>query len=332
MTHRNRGTQGLVFGGLMAALAVICALVPLLSLFLPIPLVLAFVRYGGRMAMLTAAVTVIFSAMFIGPVQALFLLLPAGVLPGLVLGYGFRHKHKPLIIGLATVVVFFVGFVVEYMGARFALLGVNPVDAFLTAMTQGAEPYFTAMQKNYEAMPSSPQVQQQLADLAALRASWPDMVRLLFPSLLFFGGVGFAWINYGLCRLILPRFGHDVPKPTPFAELRLPTWTIWVFSGLLLLLSFAGTRVDETLLWVRVLSNILVPLIYVFVFAGMAVAYGFLRKQNVSKVLSIVIMIMVLFMGSFGVPLYVMVAMFDTVFDIRGLGHSLMGKGPTDNP
>ncbi|MBP2019482.1 hypothetical protein J2Z79_002921 [Symbiobacterium terraclitae] len=47
MQSRFTQTRGLVFGGLMAALIVVFSLVPVLSFLMPIPLVLAFVRYSG---------------------------------------------------------------------------------------------------------------------------------------------------------------------------------------------------------------------------------------------------------------------------------------------
>ncbi|HWH72464.1 MAG TPA: DUF2232 domain-containing protein, partial [Candidatus Sulfotelmatobacter sp.] len=107
----------------MAGILLVCALVPFLSIFLPIPLVLVYVRYGGRTAVLTAVVSALLTAMFKGPIQAFLITVPSGILPGLVFGLGFRRKLKPLVIGLLAVAVFFGGFAAEYMVTRVAILG-----------------------------------------------------------------------------------------------------------------------------------------------------------------------------------------------------------------
>ena len=98
MESRSTRVQGLVFGGLMAAMTVVFSLVPGLSVLMPIPLVLAYVRYGGRIAVMTATAATLFTMAFTGVVSAI-LAIPAGILPGLVFGMGFRRKWKPLTIG-----------------------------------------------------------------------------------------------------------------------------------------------------------------------------------------------------------------------------------------
>lgn len=336
MQHRKYGVHGLVFGGLMAALAVVCALVPFLSVFMPIPLIMAYVRYGGRIATLTGIVAVLFSALFVGPVQAFLLLVPSGILPGLALGFGFRHKKKPLTTMLIAVLVFFLGFGIEYFVARLAVLdGQDPIASamespeFQQVMDQ-IDGIYDAYKESLESMTITSAQQEEARDQAIARLNemqenMPEMMILLLPSSLFILGAASSWFNYLLCRWILPRFGMEVPAPTPFEEFRLPVWLTWVMILLLL-----GTQsVKGSLLnapWqVKVLINLSQPLMYIFVLVGFAVAYGWLRKRQISKPAAVLIIAAVfLFLKQSGLYFYLMLAMWDTVFDFRGLGYGLL--------
>jgi uncharacterized protein YybS (DUF2232 family) len=337
MRRRSTDPRGLVFGGLMAALVVVAALVPGLGLFMPIPLVLAYVRYGGRVAALTALVATFLSSLFRGPVDTLFLLVPAGILPGLAFGYGFRHKLKPLWIGLIAVLIFFLSFAVEYAGVRLAFLGgTDPLTQMMQDMNLIVDQFFTRYSEQLAKMPAvTPEQQKTLANAQAtvqqLRQQAPELLRNLIPSILFMSGVASAWLNYMLCRLILPRLGHEVPAPTPFGEFRLPLWMAWLFVGLTLALTFAGGSLAGMPWWGKVLLNVLTPLTYVLVLAGMAAAYGYLRQKGISKGFAVFLLIFAFFLGGLGLQLYILLAVWDTVFDFRGLGHGLW-KRPKETP
>lgn len=342
MQNRTLRVRGLVFGGLMAALLVVCALIPVLGAFIPIPLILAYVRYGARVSVMSAIVAVLFSAMFVGPVQAFLILVPMGVLPGLAFGYGFRNKKKPLITGLLVVLLFFIGTAADYVVTREAVLGGrDPIADTLNSkeMRDMLNPIFNAVEQSYKNYPAKndtdkQNVQKAVDQLEQIRKDPVSYYWYLMPSMVFLMGVGFTWINYWLCRLILPRFGHEIPTPTPFGEFWLPAWVTWSFA--LLLLGVSYFRVDISKLsgpwWVQGLTNLLYPLQFVFVFVGMAVAYGFLRKKNVAKPLAVLLMFAGLFLlgGGLGMLLYMMLAMWDTVFDFRGLGHGAL-KRPKEN-
>lgn len=340
MQHRPTGVRGIVFGGIMAALFLVCALIPFLNLFMPIPLVLAYVRFGGRVAFLSAMVSVLFVAMFQGPIPAT-LLVPAGVLPGLVFGYGFRHKLKPLTLGILAVLIFFLGSVATYLIYRFALYGgKDPIEMMFASgpMKDLFEQVFSMVEKNLQ--PPANASPQQIAALEQQRKVIEDIKQnpvatawVILPSSLFLGGCINTWLNYSISRWILPRFGHEVPAATPFREFRLPTWLIWVFALVTFGLTRAGDiqSVHAAPWWVQMLLNVVLPLQYIFVLAGAAVAYGFMRKKQISKPLAVVITVMVAFMGALGQQLMVMLAMWDTIFDFRGLGHGVW-KRPTQNP
>jgi uncharacterized protein YybS (DUF2232 family) len=336
--HRGASkTQGLVFGGLMAALVVLFAVVPLLTLFLPIPLVLAYVRYGGRAAGLTAVVGLIFTAMFTGPIMA-FLMIPTGVM-GLVFGYGIRYQRRPLVIGLVAVAVFFAGYVGQYVVTRSLLLGGQ--DPFVMALEseQGQRLLNASLgwMESLAEVPADPTPSQ--VQMAEITTTWVAEFRqdpvaitwMLLPFSIFMTGMWVVWVSYVLCGVILRRFGHTVPPLTPFAEWRLPVWLTPIFAVLFVLFGmYASGPLLGAPWWVQLLLNIVPPLQMIFVVVGIAVAYGFLRQRDVPKHFAVAFVIAGFFLGPIGIQLYLVLAMVDSVFDFRSLGHGLLRR-PQEN-
>lgn len=335
MQQRSPGVRGLVFGGIMAGLVLVCALVPLLGLFMPIPLVLAYVRYGGRVAALTAVVSALLAVMFKGPVNAFLLTVPGGILPGLAFGYGFRHQLKPLFIGVLAVLIFFVSYSSEYVVMRAALFdGRDPIAAAaeMEPVKRINEQVFQAMDQI--AALTVPRTDAERAALeraqarnAEMRADPVGWIWTLLPTSLLLGGAFVTWWNYLLCRWILPRFGHEVPAPTPFSHFRLPSWVVWVFAISTFGLAYLGRSLVNAPWWVKLAVNVATPLQLVFMLTGMAVAYGYLRmKRNVNKPAAVVLTLLVMFIPGLGIQLYTVLAMWDTIFDFRGLGHGLLKR------
>lgn len=338
MYNRPSGVRGLVFGGLMAALVVVCALVPFLSLFMPIPLVLVYVRYGGRVSVLAAIVATLFAMMFVGPIQAFLLLVPGGILPGMVFGYGFRHKLKPLTIGLVAVVVFFLGFAGTYSVTRALVLGGRDplADALQTEPLKSMfDNLYGQLEQMYASRPAKTDAERQANEfqvqtIREIRQHPVETAWVVLPSGLFLFGAFSAWLNYMLSRAVLPRFGHPIPAPTPLQEFRLPTWSVWVFA----IATFATARVatQPSIInapwWVQVLLNVVTPIQFIFVLVGIAAAYGFMRKKELSKAISSVIILAAFFVLGLGmaVQVFVILAMWDTIFDFRGLGHGLFRR------
>ncbi|MGE5675744.1 MAG: DUF2232 domain-containing protein [Mycobacterium leprae] len=341
MRTRSTGVRGLVFGGIMAALVIVFAVVPMLSIFMPIPLVLVYVRYGGRTALLTSVVAVIFSVLLVGPVQAISYLVPAGILPGLAFGYGFRRKLRPIVIGVIAVAVSIMGYAATYVITRAAVMGGrDPIAVAVQSpeARQLIDPIISAMEKATALPSGATEAQKQQAErvkaqIDEIKQDPAAVTWALLPSSLLFFGAASSWLNYMLCRWILPRFGHEIPAPTPFSEFWIPSWLTWVFVAALYGQTYMGPSLINAPWWVKVLLNVVSPLSYIFVLVGMAGAYGFLRKKEISKQLSLLFILLglLLFGWSIGVQLYIMLAMWDSIFDFRGLGHGLL-KRPKTTP
>ncbi len=343
MHQRSVGVRGLVFGGIMAGLLVLFALVPYLSIFIPVPLVLTYVRFSGKTAVLTAVVAALLTAMFVGPIQAFLITVPFGVLPGLIFGYGLSRKLKPLTVFLLAVAVFFVGFAANYGVTRVAVLGGrDPLEAALenpqirqslTDLTNGMDQFVAVQEQAAKTEADKKSLEQQKVLIADMRKDPLRYAWATLPLGVFSVGALLTWMNYRMCRAILPRFGHPVPRFTPFSEFRLPTWSVWVFFLASLGTRYLGQSLLDAPWWVKVIANVVPPMIYIFLAYGLAVAYGWLRrKQNMPKGMAILFSLaLALIPRGYGMQLYVMLAMWDTIFDFRGLGHG-MWKRPEPNP
>jgi len=341
MQHRSSArVQGLVFGGIMAALVVIFSLVPVLSILMPIPLVLVFVRYGGRVAVLTAVIATVFTMAFTGVVTAV-LAIPAGILPGLVFGLGFRRGWRPMTTGLLAVLIFFLGFGLTYGVYRVAMFaGRDPFEAMIETPAMRAELEHTIDALEQIVVPEienpSPQQQAALdqgrAIVEAFRRDPVGHTWAMLPSALFLMGVSATWVNYALFRLTLPRLGVALPASTPFEEFRLPAWLVWAY-GLLMLGQpyFFSTDVVNAAWWAKLLMNIFSPLGMVLAVAGIAVFYGFLRTRNYGKGASaLVVAAMVMLLGAMSVQVFTLLAMWDSIVDFRGLGHGVWKRPPEE--
>jgi uncharacterized protein YybS (DUF2232 family) len=326
----------------MAALVLVFALVPFLTMLVPLPLVLVYVRYGGRTATLTGLVATLLALMFQGPAITFFFTVPAGILPGLAFGYGFRHKRKPIVIGLIAAATFVGGYAVNYVAARAAFMGgQDPIQEMVEApgMRDLFDQVLSPLQQSVENQPATTDAQKaaketQLAQIKEYREHPVEVTRVLLPSILVFSGIFSAFINFSLCRFMLRRFGHEVPDRAPFSRFTLPSWSIWVFSALLLGSFYLNRSLLDAPWWVKTLANIMSPLTFVFALAGLAVAYGYLRinmKMTKPVAMSIAVLVPFLFLKTGAMMLYAMLAVFDTIIDFRGLGHGIW-KRPEPNP
>lgn len=331
MNYRQSKVSGLVFGGIMAALVVLFALVPFLGVLMPIPLVLAYVRYGGRVAGLSALISSVLCLMVQGPAVALGFMIPGGIMPGLMFGYGFRHRLKPVTTWLLAVAVFFLSFGVQYMIQRALVFGgQDPIVAVveselgqqqMKATTQLMEPM---LQQLANGSPQEQQAAEQMrARIQEYQANPAATVWVLLPSILFLVGAGSAAFNQFMCRLVLPRLGHEVPPSTPFGELKLPAWVSVAYFIIFALSASTGVLTSGTVLnvpwFVQVLMNLFQPLALVMAFAGVAIAYGFLIRKSISKPFAIAIIVLVTMVMQ--LQLFVILALMDPIMDFRGLGH-----------
>lgn len=77
---------------------------PLLRIFFPIPIALAYLRWGRRAAWMTAIVAALLLSVLMGPPRSLQFLVPHGLLGVLFGSFWRRGAHWPVSIGWGTLV------------------------------------------------------------------------------------------------------------------------------------------------------------------------------------------------------------------------------------
>lgn len=334
MRNSAAQAQALIFGGLMAALVIIFAFVPFLSFLMPIPLVLTYLRYGGRTALLTGIVSTVFAIFFTSPNIALLTVLPMGVMPGLAFGLGFKRGWKPVMTALLALSVFFVGYAANYAASRWLFFnGRDPIVMSVEseAGRQQINAVVSLMERALDQQPVSTETQKQQVEqirafFTQFRTEPTKVIWALLPSGLFLVGALFTWVNYLLCLRILPRFGHQIPAPSPFGELRLPAWATLGYFLLMLGGQYLMAPVGAGAWWLDLLRNVLFTMVYIFYLVGLAVVWGFLIKKEIPKGAALVITILVLlFLGQW----LLILAAWDAIFDFRQLGHGIWRRSGT---
>lgn len=280
------GTAALMEGALLASLTVVLALVvnmiPPLSLMavaVPVPLVVAFVRRGARTALLVSVVATVLLMLFLPPLGGLLAGLSAAVLAfGLGIGMARRWPvEQVLAVGSAAALVVMVGGLALYgavagLGVAEGLMGIleeslvisrEMLDGFSGAI--GAEPEGAGL---------------GAIDIGALI----DTLRIMLPALLAAGAAVHAFVAYAITGAVLRRIGHETTALPAFRRWQLPVSAVYAYIIVRVAFMLAPETGAEGFL--AVLLNLEVLLRLAFIVQGLAVAWFFLMRWRVNKVLA----------------------------------------------
>lgn len=312
MNGRRLSTRSLTEGALLATVAVILALagiyLPLAGalavLAWPVPVMLAQIRQGMRLSVLTVVVTGALLSSLVGLVPALALVVTLGPL-GIAMGEAFRRRLTPWsslgVASAAALVSHVLGF-----GVTLLLMGQNPLELYRTTFEESvgiASSLYGRMGLDAGAV------------LAPLQEQAAILLGTLLPATLVMAAVTTAAINYGVATLILRRLGYRFEAFPPFARWQLPP-----FAPLLYIAGVALVYLDrgrESALN-AVGGNLAMIAQMAFMVAGLSVAYWWLTRLGLSRVFKIVLLVYV-----FVLPPLVFAAMLagvvDSLFDWRKL-------------
>lgn len=315
------GLRGLAEGALVAALCVVLGLsahyLPVLgvaAVFVgPVPIVVACLRHGPRIAAMAAVVAAVLLGTFLGALQGLVLGFAFGTM-GLALGIAFARRMSPsaaiLWASLATASATALS-----MGVAFLFLNVSPtrmVEEMFQAYEGAAELWgrlgVPALQEQAQAM------------LAMARQSFA----LAWPAAFAAALVLLAVINWAVARGILRRLGHRVPGFPPFVQWRFPRWLAAPF-----LLGWAAWALlpYHRLDWLfRVGVNVTMVLSLAMYLQGAAVALSFLRRWVGARA-GLVLAVLLLLRVDLVLMLLLWVGVFDLLFDYRRLAGPLPERG-----
>lgn len=321
MENRS-GAKGLVFGGLMAALTVVLYYFLPLPMFLPVPLVLVYARFGFRASIISGFTAALLTSLMLSLRAGLLGVLPLAVLPALALGWGITQRLTPLLTITAAAAAAFITMLLN-IGVGLLILGQNPIDLMMRSWEAGMQVSLEMMEKFTPA--GNPQASQRLEEMRSLMEVFPSLMMQLLPMILLAGSMTAAFLAYVACRWILPRFGHPVEPVRPFREWRLPRWLTWplLAGGALMLASQYGGEIGD---WARRLGlNVVTTISYIYVIVGCAVAYHWLSTKF-SKGMAIALLVLVLLMsGNWGFIVLLFLGLWDALFDFRKLQSETRG-------
>ena len=267
-------------GAMLAVVAAIIALatyIPLVGTFLflaaPVPIVLATLRHGVKLGLITALLCTFLLFVFMGPAQAVLFFVASGS-QGALIGTLVRYRLSPLrlmILGMACTVALTA--VSIHMGA-FLMGFEEPFEDLRKSMSLALE----QTESLFSAVDSIPEEQRKMQQKLFSQQK-KTMKALLDLPLLFFFIAGFGFIvNYQVCKWICQHMDENLPPLPPFRTWRLPPWS----ALLLLFLPAMMPRVESfgELLKYPLHFNLLMFCRLLFFFVGLAAASYYFHKKE----------------------------------------------------
>lgn len=313
---RTLSVRGLTEGAILAALVALFALasryLPLIgiasALVCPLPLTMLVIRHGTLVGLLAAVVAAAIGAMISEPLTGVTILITFAPL-GIALGIGIRRRLPASTVVLISTAVVTLSLLVNVLGTLL-LAGVNPYTLMIEGMQRGQD---TAV-RLYSRLGMD---RQQIEQVTGPMRQFIDLLPRLIPLLIVVGGVSTAYINYQVGRLVLRKFGQDLPALPPMFMWRVPSPFLWVLPLGLLLVVWGRTRypaLETAGLNLSILAQM------VFSLQGLFVGWVLLERFSMSRWLRWLI-IAFAFTNPFLGLLAFFLGLADTAFDLRRRWH-----------
>lgn len=202
-------TRPIVEGALLAACTALLGLLAFysgLGWIQPIPVLLAYLRNGGRNACFVAILGCLLLGLWVGPfgaVAAVAFTAATGLVPGRVIRQGYGSVVAVLLMTAALLVVGALGF-----AASLLIWHINPWLQAWRAVGRVLEAQRSLLRAATGLTP--PQARQR--------------VLLLLPAALVLGAAAQATATYALAEAVLRRLGAAMPRLPAPARWRLPRW------------------------------------------------------------------------------------------------------------
>ena len=237
------GARPLAAGALLAALALVLGLaayyLPVVGVILtfvaPLPVAVAQLKYGGRLAALTSLVATALAGMLGGPQTSVF--IAAGCAVGIALGVGIGRRWPALRTLVLAGIVGFAGTVVTF-GVAVLVLGPQTLQLVL----EETRLVLTMTVEAVAAAGAGPELLAQITQTTELMAANLPAYTLFA---LFAGSFMYAWLWYAACAPALSRLSFEVPRLPP-----VPPAAVWHLPPVLGLTCLA-TYFASMVLWPR---------------------------------------------------------------------------------
>ncbi|PFE90252.1 hypothetical protein CN325_27785 [Bacillus thuringiensis] len=301
-------TEGAALLAIYAILLLISMYVPILgtvvTFALPLPFILLTIRHKLS-NVLVIFVAALFVTIIVSQPMNLVKTIMFGLI-GIVLGYTYKTRKKPVEILIAGTLAYLIGFVLIYVASiKFFNIDImkQMQSMFSESMVQ-SEKIVSAI-----GMPISKEQKELLTQMN-------DILQLLFPSILVLVSVCFSWITVIISGSVLKKLKHDIIPWPKFKDLQLPKSIVWYYVIFILLATFI--KVDPTSYLHMVFSNLYVIFALLLVLQGLTFISFLAYRKGFTKGVPIISFIVCMF-----IP---MLFPLVTILGIIDLGISLRSK------
>ncbi|PGP52825.1 YybS family protein [Bacillus thuringiensis] len=301
-------TEGAALLAIYTILLLISMYVPILgtvvTFALPLPFILLTIRYKLS-NVLVIFVVALFVTVIVSQPMNLVKTIMFGLI-GIVLGYTYKTRKKPVEILIAGTLAYLIGFVLIYVASiKFFNIDImkQMQSMFSESMVQ-SEKIVSAI-----GMPISKEQKELLTQMN-------DILQLLFPSILVLVSVCFSWITVIISGSVLKKLKHDIIPWPKFKDLQLPKSIVWYYVIFILLATFI--KVDPTSYLHMVFSNLYVIFALLLVLQGLTFISFLAYRKGFTKGVPIISFIVCMF-----IP---MLFPLVTILGIIDLGISLRSK------
>lgn len=296
-------TEGAALLAIYAMLLLISMYVPILgtvvTFALPLPFILLMIRHKLS-NVLVVFVAALFVTVIVSQPMNLVKTIMFGLI-GIVLGYMYKTRKKPVEILIAGTLAYLIGFVLIYV-ASIKFFNIDIMKQ-MQSMAK-SEKIVSAT-----GMPISKEQKELLAQMN-------DILQSLLPSILVLVSVCFSWITVIISGSVLKKLKHDVISWPKFKDIQLPKSIIWYYVIFILLATFI--KVEPTSYLHMVFSNLNVIFALLLVLQGLTFIAFLAYRKGFTKGVPIISFIACMF-----IP---MLFPLVTILGIIDLGISLRSK------
>ncbi|PEV39821.1 hypothetical protein COL28_23900 [Bacillus thuringiensis] len=301
-------TEGAALLAIYVILLLISMYVPILgtvvTFALPLPFILLTIRHKLS-NVLMIFVAALFVTIIVSQPMNLVKTIMFGLI-GIVLGYMYKTRKKPVEILIAGTLAYLIGFVLIYVASiKFFNIDImkQMQSMFSESMVQ-SEKIVSAT-----GMPISKEQKELLTQMN-------DILQSLFPSILVLVSVCFSWITVIISGSVLKKLKHDIISWPKFKDIQLPKSIVWYYVIFILLATFI--KVEPTSYLHMVFSNLYVIFALLLVLQGLTFISFLAYRKGFTKGVPIISFIVCMF-----IP---MLFPLVTILGIIDLGISLRSK------
>ncbi|MBK5494972.1 YybS family protein [Bacillus sp. TH13] len=301
-------TEGAALLAIYVILLLISMYVPILgtvvTFALPLPFILLTIRHKLS-NVLMIFVAALFVTIIVSQPMNLVKTIMFGLI-GIVLGYMYKTRKKPVEILIAGTLAYLIGFVLIYVAS---------IKFFNIDIMKQMQSMFSESMVQSEKIVSATGMRIS-KEQKELLTQMNDILQSLFPSILVLVSVCFSWITVIISGSVLKKLKHDIISWPKFKDIQLPKSIVWYYVIFILLATFI--KVEPTSYLHMVFSNLYVIFALLLVLQGLTFISFLAYRKGFTKGVPIISFIVCMF-----IP---MLFPLVTILGIIDLGISLRSK------